>query len=136
MGCPSLASNSASVVWPPSAEIWSGPPSKPVAQNAEPFDRFEPEVLRVPRGRLGPVGHADVDVVESAHAERARVSHVAHRKTALSHDVTPQTPDSGRLSPAGYGSPGEPDLAIGIGLDFLDDLFRVRWLAGGRERQK
>src|SRR5919106_6629770 len=45
----------------------------------EPFDWFEPEALRVPRRRLGSVGHADVDVVESAHAERARVGHVSQR---------------------------------------------------------
>ena len=34
IGWPSLASNSASVVRPPSAEIWSGPPSMPVAQKS------------------------------------------------------------------------------------------------------
>ena len=47
------------------------------------LDRFEPEVLLVPRGRLGSVGHADVYVVEPAHAERARVGDIAHRQSPL-----------------------------------------------------
>ena len=34
IGWSSLTSKSASVVCPPSAEIWSGPPSKPVAQKS------------------------------------------------------------------------------------------------------
>src|SRR5689334_5149818 len=55
----------------------------------EPLDGLEPEMRRVPRGRLGSVGHADVYVVESAHAERGHISLVSHRASPLV--MTPRT---------------------------------------------